>query len=230
MPKLRVTCFGVSLDGYGAGPSQSLDHPLGVGGRALLEWLFGTRTFSRMHGQDGGDSGTDDDFAARGIKNVGAWILGRNMFGPLRGAWPDESWTGWWGANPPFHAPVFVLTHHPRAPLKMEGGTTFHFVAEGIQAAYQEAMGAAAGRDVRLGGGVATIRQYLSADLVDEMHLAFVPVLLGVGEALFSGIDLPRLGFRCAEYSPSARATHVVLAKEGPDADRGLLRGKRAWV
>jgi dihydrofolate reductase len=177
MPKLRVHCFAISLDGYGAGPGQSLDDP-----------------FQRMSGKDDGTTGIDDDFAARGFDNIGAWILGRNMFGPVRGPWPDESWRGWWGENPPYHAPVFVLTHHARPPLEMEGGTVFHFVTEGAEAALARAKKAAGGRDVRLGGGVATIRQYLNAGLIDEMHVAVSPVLLGGGEALLAGIDLPRLG------------------------------------
>src|SRR5678816_1524874 len=192
MSKLRVSSFGVSMDGFGAGPEQSLEHPLGRGGEALHAWAFPTRTLQRMvFGKDGGTSGPDDDFVASGFDNVGAWILGRNMFGPIRGPWPDEEWKGWWGANPPYHVPVFVLTHHPRAPLEMEGGTTFHFVTDGIHAALERARDAAAGRDVRLGGGVATIREYLRAGLVDEIHLAVAPVMLGAGEALLAGIDLP---------------------------------------
>ncbi|HEY1765935.1 MAG TPA: dihydrofolate reductase family protein [Opitutaceae bacterium] len=203
----------MSLDGFGAGPGQDPDNPLGVGGKTLLEWLFHTHAFGQMNGRDGGDAGVDEDFAARGIENVGAWIIGRHMFGPVRGPWPDESWKGWWGQNPPFHTPVFVLTHHPRASLAMEGGTAFHFVSDGIQAALERAMDAAAGKDVRLGGGVSTIRQFLSEGLVDEMHLAFVPVLLGRGEPLLAGVDLPKLGFRCIEHKQSARAMHVVLAR-----------------
>jgi dihydrofolate reductase len=215
MSKLRISSFSISIDGYGAGPRQSLENPLGVGGMTLHEWVLGTRTFQKIHG-DGGDdgvTGTDDDFAARGFENVGAWILGRNMFGPVRGPWPDESWKGWWGDNPSYHAPVFVLTHHPRASLEMEGGTTFHFVTEGIQTALARAREAARGRDVRLGGGVATIQQYLRAGLVDEIHLAVAPTLLGSGEALLAGIDLPGLGFRCTEHVATAKAMHVVLTK-----------------
>ena len=214
MSKLRVSSFSVSLDGYGAGPDQSLDNPLGVGGVALHEWAFATRTFRAMFGQDGGDTGIDDDFAVRGFANVGAWILGRNMFGPLRGAWPDESWKGWWGDNPPYHCPVFVLTHHPRASIAMEGGTTFHFVTEGIHAALERAREAADGGDVRVGGGVATIRQYLQAGLIDEMHLAISPVLLGSGEGLLGGLDLLKLGYRVSERVPTPKATHIVLSKQ----------------
>jgi len=212
--KLRVHAFTISLDGFGSGPRQSLEHPLGVGGLALHEWFFPTRTFRRMHGDDGGSTGVDDDFAARGIEGIGAWILGRNMFGPVRGPWLDESWRGWWGEEPPYHTAVFVLTHHARAPLTMQGGTQFHFVTGGIHAALAQAMAAAGGRDVRLGGGVATVRQYLEAGLVDEMHLAIAPVLLGSGEHLLTGIDVTALGYVCAEHVPTAAATHVVLAKQ----------------
>jgi len=216
MSKLRVNGFALSIDGYGAGPDQSLENPLGVGGPALHEWVVATRTFRRrLFGQDGGSTGVDDDFAARGFANVGAWILGRNMFGPVRGPWPDDSWKGWWGANPPYHVPVFVLTHHPRASIEMEGGTTFHFVSDGIHAALQRARDAAHGQDVRLGGGVATIRQYLRAGLVDEMHLAIAPTLLGSGEALLAGIDLPSLGYQCTEHVVTASAMHVVLTRRG---------------
>jgi dihydrofolate reductase len=213
-PRLRVHCFAVSIDGYGAGPNQDLQNPLGVGGLALHEWVFGTRTFQQMLGRDGGTTGIDDAFAARGFDNIGAWILGRNMFGPIRGPWLDESWKGWWGDNPPYHAPVFVLTNHARASIAMDGGTTFHFVTDGIHAALQRAVEAAGDRDIRLGGGVDTIRQYLRAGLVDEMHLAIAPALLGSGEPLLAGLDLPRLGYRCAEHVPTPGATHVVLKKQ----------------
>jgi dihydrofolate reductase len=213
MSKLKVSSFSVSIDGYGAGPRQSLDNPLGVGGGALHEWIVGTRTFQKMFGGDSAATGPDDDFAARGLADIGAWILGRNMFGPVRGSWPDDSWKGWWGANPPYHTPVFVLTHHPRASIEMEGGTTFHFVTDGIHAALERARDAARGRDVRIGGGVATIQQYLRAGLVDEVHLAIAPTLLGAGEALFAGIDLPALGFRCSEHVGTANALHVVLTR-----------------
>jgi dihydrofolate reductase len=215
MSKLRVNSFTVSLDGYGAGPDQSLQNPLGVGGRALHEWAFGTRTFRQMFGTEGGSTGVDEDFAAASFADVGAWILGRNMFGPVRGPWPDDSWKGWWGSTPPYHVPVFVLTHHPRESIEMDGGTTFHFVSEGIQAALERAREAAAGKDVRVGGGVETIRQYLRAGLVDEMHLAIAPVVLGCGESLLAGIDLPGLGFECARHAGTAAAMHVVLTKRG---------------
>jgi dihydrofolate reductase len=209
--KLRVESFSVSLDGYGAGPNQDVDNPLGVGGSALHRWAFTTRTFRQMFGEEGGATGVDDDFAARGFANIGAWILGRNMFGPIRGPWPDDAWKGWWGENPPYHVPAFVLTHHARPSITMEGGTTFHFVTNGIHAALERATEAAKGKDVRLGGGVATIRQYLTAGLVDELHVALSPVLLGSGEHLLAGIDLLKLGYRCVEHVPTANATHVVL-------------------
>src|SRR5688572_14891033 len=217
MPKLRVNAFAVSLDGYGAGPDQSLEHPLGKGGETLHEWFYPTRNFRRMQDKEAdGTTGVDDDFAARAMENLGAWILGRNMFGPVRGPWPDEQWKGWWGDEPPYHVPVFVLTHHARAPLTMKGGTTFHFVTDGIDAALGRARAAAGGKDVRVGGGVATIREYLQAGLVDEMHLAISGALLGRGEALLAGIDLPRLGFRCSERVTSPNALHVVLTKDKP--------------
>ena len=214
MSKLGVSSFTVSLEGYGAGPDQSVENPLGVGGESLHEWFLPTRTFRSMSGQDG-VTGIDDDFAARGFANVGAWIMGRNMFGPIRGDWPDESWKGWWGDNPPYHCPVFVLTHYPRASIPMEGGTTFHFVIDGIHAALERAREAANGKDIRLGGGVATVRQYLQAGLIDEMHLAVSPMLLGSGENLFAGLDLPKLGFRVSEHVAAPKATHIVLTKQG---------------
>ena len=211
MPKLRVHSFTISLDGYGAGPNQSVDHPLGVGGVALHDWAFATRTFQQMHGGEGGATGIDDEFAARGFINIGAWIMGRNMFGPIRGSWPDDSWKGWWGDDPPFHAPVFVLTHHPRGVITMDGGTSFHFITNGIRAALKRAAEAANGKDVLLGGGVSVIQQYIRAGLVDEMHLAISPILLGSGEHLFAGIDIPKLGYRCTEHVPTTNVTHVVL-------------------
>ena len=211
--KLRVHGFTISIDGYGAGPSQDLGNPLGVGGIALHEWAFATRTFRQMFGSEGGTTGIDDEFAARGFHNVGAWIMGRNMFGPIRGTWPDDTWRGWWGDNPPYHTPVFVLTHHPRTPIVMEGGTVFHFITDGIQAAHERAIRSADGKDIRLGGGVATIRQYLRAGLVDEMHLAISPILLGSGEHLFDGIDMRTLGYECTQHVPTENATHVVLTK-----------------
>ena len=215
MTKLRVQSFSISLDGYGAGPNQDLANPLGIGGTAMHEWLFATRTFQRMLGNDGGATGIDDHFAARGFVNLGAWILGRNMFGPVRGPWPDDTWKGWWGENPPYHTPVFVLTNHPRPSITMDGGTVFHFVADGIDAALARATQAANGQDIRIGGGVATIRQYLRAALIDEIHLAITPVLLGSGEHLLTGIDAPGLGYQCTEHVASANVTHVVLTKRG---------------
>ena len=214
MPKVRVSSFAVSLDGYAAGPNQSLENPLGVRGPELFEWFFSTRTWKQMHGQEGGSTGVDDEWARRGMENAGAWILGRNMFGPVRGAWPDESWKGWWGEEPPYHVPTYVLTHHPRKPLEMKGGTTFHFVTEGIHEALDLARQAAGDKDVRIGGGVATIRQYLSARLIDELHLAFRPILMGSGENLFSGLDMPSLGYRCTEHAATEHALHVVLKKQ----------------
>jgi dihydrofolate reductase len=207
--------FSISLDGYGAGPDQSPENPLGRGGEDLHQWFFPTRTFRRISGTDEGTTGIDDNFAAKGFENIGAWIMGRNMFGPIRGPWPDEHWQGWWGGNPPFHCPVFVLTHHERAPITMAGGTIFHFVTDGIDAALERAVQAANGKDVLLGGGVATIRQYLRAGLIDEMHLAISPVLLGSGEHLFANIDTASLGYRCTEHVPTQNATHVVLTKQG---------------
>ena len=212
MPQLRVNAFSISLDGYGAGPDQTKQEPLGKGGESLHEWFIPTRTFQRMSGKDG-TTGVDDDFAARGFENLGAWIMGRNMFGPIRGAWPDDSWKGWWGKNPPYHVPVFVLTHHARPPQEMEGGTVFHFVTDGIEAALARARDAAGNRDILIGGGASTIRQYLNARLIDQMHIAVAPVLLGSGESLFAGIDLPRLGYEVTEFVPSQKATHVVLSK-----------------
>jgi len=221
MSRLRVHAFGVSLDGYGAGPDQDLANPMGVGGMALHQWVLGTKTFQRMAGDFAGSliagqaarGGVDDDFAARGFENLGAWIMGRNMFGPVRGPWVDDGWKGWWGDNPPYHVPVFVLTHHTRAPLEMEGGTTFHFVTGGIHDALIRAQEAAQGKDIRLGGGVAAIRQYLTAGLIDEMHLALSPVLLGRGENLLAGIDTASLGYTCSKHASSEHATHVVLTK-----------------
>ncbi len=213
MSKLRVHSFSLSLDGFGAGPRQDLQNPLGHGGMALHEWAFATRTFQKMFGQQEGSSGVDDDFAARGFENIGSWILGRNMFGPVRGAWPDYSWRGWWGEEPSYHTPVFVLTHHARPPLEMAGGTTFHFVTEGIQVALARATAAAGGMDVRLGGGVATIRQYLQAGLVDEMYLALAPALLGAGENLWAGLDMPALGYQCDGYVPGEKAAHLSVRR-----------------
>ncbi|MBO0912588.1 MAG: dihydrofolate reductase [Acidobacteria bacterium] len=214
MSKVRVSSFSVSLDGYAAGPGQSLENPLGVRGPELFEWFFSTRTWKQMHGQEGGTAGVDDDWARRGMENVGAWILGRNMFGPVRGPWPDDSWKGWWGEEPPYHVPTFVLTHHRREPVAMQGGTTFHFVTEGIQVALERAKHAAKDKDVRIGGGVQTIQQYLRAGLIDEMRLAFRPILMGSGENLFAGIDLAALRYRSTEHVSSEYAMHVVLEKQ----------------
>jgi len=213
MTKLRVHCFTLSLDGYGAGPDQDLNNPLGAGGTGLHQWFFPTRVFQKMIGGEDGTTGIDNDFAERGLDRIGASILGRNMFGPIRGEWPDDQWKGWWGDNPPYHTPVFVLTHFPRASIVMNGGTTFHFVTGGIHEALERATEAAGGLDVRLGGGVATIRQYLQAGLVDHLHLAISPVILGSGESLLAGIDLLKLGYKCTKQVTSPAALHVVLTK-----------------
>ena len=215
MTRVRVESFAISLDGYGAGPNQNISNPLGVGGEALHEWAFPTRTFQRvLFGADSGAAGVDDDFAARGFKNVGAWILGRNMFGPIRGPWPDMNWKGWWGESPPYHVPVFIVTHHARPAISMEGNTTFHFVTGGIHDALEQAREAAKGMDVRIGGGPSTIKQYLRAGLIDELHLAIAPVLLGEGELLFEGVDLRSLGYECIQFVASEKATHVVLRRQ----------------
>lgn len=213
MSKLRVRCFAVSLDGYAAGPQQSLDDPLGKGGMDLHQWFFPTKTFKSMFGEEGGTTGLDNDFAARGRDKLGAWIMGRNMFGPVRGQWPDDSWKGWWGPNPPFHVPVFVLTHHPRTPITMEGGTTFHFITGGIREAYDRARAAAGNKDICLGGGVSTIRQYLQTKLIDELHLAVAPAVLGSGEHLLGGLNLRELGYTVTEHVASPNATHIVLTR-----------------
>jgi dihydrofolate reductase len=214
MSKLRVHCFGVSIDGFGAGPKQDLEHPLGVGGENLHQWFFPTRVFQKMVGHADGTTGVDNDFAERGFSRIGAWIMGRNMFGPVRGEWPDDRWKGWWGENPPYHTSVFVLTHHPRPSIEMESGTTFHFVTDGIHAALQRAQKAAGELDVRVGGGPGTVRQYLQAGLVDELHVAIAPILLGSGENLFAGIDLVKLGYQCTEHVTTPAATHVVLTRQ----------------
>ena len=215
MAKFRVHAVSISVDGYMAGPSQSLENPMGVGGIGLHEWAFPTRTMQqRVFGKEGGTTGIDEDFCARGFENLGAWILGRNMFGPVRGPWPDESWKGWWGENPPYHTPVFVLTHHARAPIEMAGGTTFHFITDGIQVAAEAAAAAAGGKDVRVGGGAATIQQFLRARLIDYVHLAISPVLLGSGEQLFANLDMVKLGYRCTEHLSTPKAMHVVLEKQ----------------
>ncbi len=213
MQKLKVASFSVSIDGFGAGPNQSLENPLGERGKELHNWVFPTNTFQKMHGEGGGEKGIDDDFAARGFQNIGAWILGRNMFGPVRGPWPDENWRGWWGENPPYHCDVFVLTNYPREPLKMEGGTTFYFITDGIHSALEKAMKSAGGKDVRLGGGPDTIKQFINAGLVDEIHLAVSPVLLGRGESIYEGIDLPALGYKIVERAATEKALHLILKK-----------------
>jgi dihydrofolate reductase len=213
MSKLRVLSFAVSIDGYGAGPNQDLQNPLGVRGPELMEWFMNTRFWRQMQRQDGGETGVDNGIAEQSFANIGAWILGRNMFGPIRGPWPDDHWKGWWGDEPPYRTPVFVLTHYPRAPLRMTGGTEFHFVTDGIHAALERAKAAAGDRDVRLGGGVATIRQYLGAGLIDDLHLAMGPVLLGTGEHLLKDIDTRALGYECTRLVAGERATHVFLRK-----------------
>ena len=215
MTRVRVESFTISLDGYGAGPGQGIDNPLGVGGEDLHQWALPTRTFQRLlFGAEGGTTGIDDDFAARGVTDIGAWILGRNMFSPIRGSWPDMNWRGWWGDNPPYHVPVFILTHHARPPVEMEGGTTFHFVTCGVQDALDRARKAANGMDVRVGGGANTIQQYLRAGLIDEMHVAIAPILLGRGERLFEGVDLRALGYDCVQHVASEKAIHVVFRRQ----------------
>lgn len=215
MSQVRVESFTISLDGFGAGPDQSRETPLGIGGESLHGWALGTKTFQRtLFGSDSGSEGIDEDFASRGFRNIGAWILGRNMFSPIRGDWPDDSWKGWWGENPPYHCQVFVLTHYPRASIEMQGGTVFHFVTEGIHEALRLAKEAAGERDVRIGGGVSTIQQFLRARLIDEMHLAIAPVFLGLGERLFAGLDLSALGYECVECAASANAAHVIVRKK----------------
>jgi dihydrofolate reductase len=213
MSKLKVQCFALSLDGFGAGPDQDMQNPLGVRGPELMEWFFPTRLWKNMQGNPGGETGVDNQFAEQGFENIGAWILGRNMFGPVRGPWPDECWKGWWGDEPPYHTPVFVLTHHARAPLKMSGGTEFHFVTGGILSALDAAQKAAGGLDIRLGGGVSTVRQFLEARLIDELHLAMRPVLLGKGENLWQGINMSELGYECTKSVPGERAQHIFIRK-----------------
>jgi len=213
MAKVKVAGFAVSLDGFGAGPEQSLQDPLGKRGEELHEWFFPTKTFRAMLGKEGGSEGVDDNYARRSMAGFGAFILGRNMFGPVRGEWPDDSWKGWWGDNPPYHAPTYILTHYPRDPIVMEGGTTFYFVTDGIESALEQAKAAAGDKDVKIGGGVSTVRQYLRAGLIDEMHFAFSPVMLGQGEAMFAGIDLPALGFTVTETAATELARHVVLGR-----------------
>ena len=221
MSKVLVQSFGISLDGFSAGPDQSLDDPIGVNGPEIMDWFFPTRTFKAMHGELGttlggegvGETGIDDGYASESMAHKGAWILGRNMFGPVRGPWPDDTWKGWWGDEPPYHVPTFVLTHHAREPIEMKGGTTFHFVTDGINSALEQAKAAAGDKDVRIGGGPATIRQYLEAGLIDELHLAMRPILLGAGEPLFAGLNLRERGYQCKKWVPGERATHVFLRK-----------------
>lgn len=213
MGRVRVAGFSVSLDGFGAGPEQSLQDPLGKRGQELHRWLVGTKTFKAMFGEGGGSEGVDESYALRSMDGFGAFILGRRMFGPVRGEWPDDSWKGWWGENPPYHAPTFILTHHPRDPIVMEGGTTFHFATDGIHAVLERARAVAGDLDIKIGGGVSTVRQYLQAGLIDELHFAFSPVMLGRGEAMFEGLDLPELGYRLIETAPTELATHVVLGR-----------------
>jgi len=213
MQKLRVANFSISVDGFGAGPNQDINNPLGVGGTSIHQWFYPTDVFQKMHGGKSGEKGKDNDYAARGFKNVGAWIMGRNMFGPIRGNWPDEDWKGWWGENPPYHCPVYVLTKHARESIRMEGGTIFHFVTEGIEAALELAKLSANGKDVLLGGGVYTIQQYLKAKLIDEMHIAISPIILGSGERLFDQIDLIKLGYKCIENKQTEKAMHIIITK-----------------
>ena len=215
MSKVRVNCFGVSLDGFGAGPNQSLENPLGERGKDMMSWFFPTKVFRAMTKQGGGDEGVDNAMAEEGMKGIGAWILGRNMFSPIRGPWPDDSWKGWWGDEPPYHVPTFVLTHHARKTIPMKGGTDFIFVTDGIEAALERAKAAAGGRDVRIGGGVSTVRQYLQKRLIDELHLVVTPFVMGSGENLFHGLDLRELGYDCDRYVPGERAAHVFLRKRG---------------
>jgi dihydrofolate reductase len=213
MSKVKVASFSISLDGYGAGPHQDLQNPLGLRGMELHQWVFKTDFFQKMHGEGSGEKGIDNDFAEKAMANVGAWILGRNMFGPIRGPWLDDEWKGWWGANPPYHVPIYVLTHHSRPPLKMEGDNTFYFVTDGIELALKQAKAAAGDKDVRIGGGVATIRQYLQAGLIDEIHLAVAPVILGKGENLYEGLNFAELGFTVTSYTPTPAAAHIILEK-----------------
>ena len=214
MSKVHVSSFGISLDGFSAGADQSIENPLGVNGTEMMEWFFPTKTFIEQHGGDGGETGIDDDFAAKSMTGNGAWILGRNMFGPIRGPWPDDEWKGWWGDEPPYHVPTFVLTHHRREPIEMKGGTTFYFVTDGIQSALEQAKTAAGARDIRIGGGPATVRQYLKDRLIDELHLAVRPILMGRGEKLFDGLDLRDLGYSVEGFVPGERAVHMLIRRQ----------------
>ncbi|HEX6278807.1 MAG TPA: dihydrofolate reductase family protein [Pyrinomonadaceae bacterium] len=219
MGKVHVSAFGITLDGFSAGPDQSLNDPLGVNGKEMMEWFFPTNTFIEQHGGEGGEAGIDNDFAAKSMTGNGAWILGRNMFGPVRGPWPGDDWKGWWGDEPPYHVPTFVLTHYPREPMEMEGGTTFHFVTDGIESALKQAKAAAGDKDIRIGGGPTTVRQYLQARLIDELHLALSPIFLGKGESIFEGLDLRELGYRVEESIPGERATHLMIRRHDLDTN-----------
>lgn len=213
MSKVKVAAFSVSLDGFGAGPNQDRENPMGIGGEDLHNWIFPTKMFQKMMGKPDGTQGIDNDFAEKSMEEIGAWIMGRNMFGPIRGFWPNEEWKGWWGEKPPYHVPVYILTHHTRKPITMKGGTTFHFITDGIESALEKAKKVTGGKDIRIGGGALTIRQFLQAGLIDEMHIAFSPIFLGTGEPLFSGIDLPKLGFTNWQTTYGEAATHLVLKK-----------------
>ena len=213
MGKVRTSAFSVSIDGFGAAVNQSLDNPFGQGGMALPSWMLKTRMFHAMRGQEGGSTGVDDGFASRSMENIGAWIMGRNMFGPIRGPWPDDTWKGWWGPNPPYHTPVYVLTHHARGSIEMEGGTVFHFVTDGIESALKQARLSAKDKDIRVGGGTSVVRQFLQARLLDEISLALPAVLLGAGESLFAGLDLPALGYVPIAIVAGENATHVTIAR-----------------
>ncbi len=212
--RVLVAGFTISLDGYGAGPDQSIDNPLGIGGEDMHDWIISTRSWRQMHGKEGGVEGVDNNYSMRGTENIGAWILGRNMFGPVRGPWPDMNWKGWWGDNPPYHVPVYVLTNHARPPLEMEGGTTFYFITEGIHDALAKAREAANGKDIRIGGGASTIQQYLREGLIDELHIAISPVILGSGERLFDEVDLRKSGYECVRFEASEKATHIIIQRK----------------
>ena len=214
MGKVHVSAYSITLDGFSAGPDQSLENPLGVGGVEMMEWMFPTKMFAEMQKKDGGETGVDNDFAMKSMAGNGAWILGRNMFGPVRGAWPDDEWKGWWGDEPPYHVPTFVLTHYPREPIEMKGGTTFHFVTDGIHSALEQAKAAASDKDIRIGGGAATVRQYLKERLIDELHLALRPIFLGNGESIFEGLNLRELGYKVEDTVPGERAMHLLVRKQ----------------
>jgi len=214
MGRIQVSAYSITLDGFSAGPDQSLENPLGVNGPEMMEWMFPTKMFAEMQVKDGGETGVDNDFAMKSMTGNGAWILGRNMFGPVRGPWPDDEWKGWWGDEPPYHVPTFVLTHYPRDPIEMKGGTTFHFVTDGIHSALEQAKAAAGDKDIRIGGGAETVRQYLKERLVDELHLAMRPIFLGKGETIFEGLNMRELGYKVEETVPGERATHLIVRKQ----------------